>query len=80
MKIKMTIEDLTLRGQLSKLKEGYGDNKEWVKLNDKELKEDFFKTLNYYKEQEKILSKKEKEYLKLLEKVKSLVYGIKVVR
>lgn len=76
MKIKMNIEDLTLRGQLSKLKCGYGDNKSWVRLNDKELKQDFYKTLNYYKEQKKCLNKNEKEYLKELEKVNMIVYGI----
>lgn len=74
MKIKITIEDLTLRGQLSKLKCGYGDDLSWTKLNDKELKEDFFKTLNNYKEQEQYLSKEEKEYLKALEEVKSKVF------
>ena len=77
MKIKMNVEDLTLRGQLSKLKGGYGDNKEWVKLNNKELKQDFLKTLHYYKENECYLNKKEREYLKLLEEIKLLVYGVK---
>lgn len=76
MKIKMNIEDLTLRGQLSKLKCGYGDDKSWVRLNDKELKQDFYKTLNYYKRQEKYLSKNEKKYLKELEKVNMIVYSI----
>lgn len=77
MKIKMNIEDLTLRGQLSKLKGGYGDDTSWVSLSDRELKEDFLKTLNYYQEQAKYLSKREKEYLKELENVKTIVYGNK---
>lgn len=77
MKIRMNIEDLTLRGQLSKLKCGYGDNTSWVSLSDKELKEDFLKTLNYYKENKKKLNKEEKEYLEMLEQVKLKVYGNK---
>lgn len=77
MKIKMNIEDLTLRGQLSKLKCGYGDDTSWVSLSDRELKQDFLKTLSYYQEQAKYLSKKEKEYLKELENVKTIVYGNK---
>ena len=77
MKIKMNIEDLTLRGQLSKLKGGYGDDTSWVSLSDKELKEDFLKTLNYYKENKKKLNKEEKEYLEMLEQVKLKVYGDK---
>lgn len=79
MKIKMNIEDLTLRGQLSKLKGGYGDDTSWVSLSDKELKEDFLKTLNYYEEQKSHLGKQEKIYLKLLEEVKLKVYGNKEV-
>ena len=75
MKIKMNVEDLTLRGQLSKLKVGYGDDRSWAKLSDTQLKEDFFKTLTYYKQQEQFLNKSEKEYLKLLEKIKLVVYG-----
>lgn len=75
MKIKMNIENLTLRGQLTKLKCGYGDNTSWVSLNDKDLKDDFFKTLNYYKEQKHYLNRSEREYLETLEKVKSIVYG-----
>lgn len=75
MKIKMNIEDLTLRGQLSKLKCGYGDDLNWTKLNDKELKEDFFKTLNYYNEQRPYLNQYEKKYLEILEQVKVKVYG-----
>lgn len=71
MKIKMNIEDLTLRGQLSKLKCGYGDDKSWTRLNDKQLKQDFFKTLTNYKEQEQYLNKQEKAYLKELEKNKN---------
>lgn len=74
MKIKMNIEDLTLRGQLRKLKGGYGDDMSWVSLTDKELKEDFFKTLSYYEEQKQYLSKGEREYLKALERIKSIVY------
>lgn len=77
MKIKMNIEDLTLRGQLSKLKGGYGDDTSWVSLSNKELKEDFLKTLNYYKENKKKLNKEEKEYLEMLEQVKLKVYGNK---
>ncbi len=79
MKIKMNVIDLTLRGQLSKMQNGYGDNLSWTKLNDKELKNDFFKTLNYYKENEKYLSKKEKEYLKQLDEIKNIVYENKEV-
>lgn len=75
MKIRMNIEDLTLRGQLSKLKCGYGDNTSWVSLSDKELKEDFLKTLNYYKERKQYLNFDEKQYLQELEKVNSKVYG-----
>lgn len=75
MKIKMHIEDLTLRGQLSKMKDGYGDDLSWTRLNDKELKEDFFKTLNYYKERALYLGKNEKKYLKQLEEIKLKVYG-----
>ena len=45
MKIKMHIEDLTLRGQLSKI--AYGDDLSWTRLNDKELKEDFFKNKDF---------------------------------
>ena len=74
MKIKMNIKDLTLRGQLTKLKDGYGDNMSWVSLNDKELKEDFFKTLTYYEEQKQYLNKSEREYLEALERIKSIVY------
>lgn len=77
MKIRMNIEDLTLRGQLAKLKYGYGNDTGWVSLSDKELKEDFFKTLNYYKENEKKLNKEEKEYLEMLEQVKLKVYSNK---
>lgn len=77
MKIKMNIEDLTLRSQLSKLKCGYGDDNSWCSLNDKQLKEDFLKTLNYYQEQSQYLNKNEKEYLKELENVKTIVYGDK---
>ena len=77
MEIKMNIEDLTLRGQLSKLKGGYGDDTSWASLSDKELKEDFLKTLNYYEEQKPHLGKQEKIYLKLLEEVKLKVYGNK---
>lgn len=76
MKIKMNIEDLTLRGQLSKMEGGYGDDSSWVSLNDKQLKEDFIKTLNYYQEAEH-LGKREKEYLKELQNVKTIVYGNK---
>ena len=73
--MKVSIQDLTLRGQLSKLKCGYGDNLNWTTLTDKELKEDFFKTINYYKEQEQFLNKNEKEYLKELEEVRKIVYN-----
>lgn len=73
MKINITIEDLTLRGQLSKIR--YGDNLEWVSLNDKELKEDFIKTLNYYEENKQYLSKEEEKYLEQLEEVKLKVFG-----
>lgn len=73
MKINITIEDLTLRGQLNKIR--YGDNLEWVSLNDKELKEDFIKTLNYYEENKQYLSKEEEKYLEQLEEVKLKVFG-----
>ena len=73
--MKITIQDLTLRGQLSKLKCGYGDNLNWTKLSDKELKEDFFKTINKYKENEQYLSSSEKDYLKMLEDVRKIVYS-----
>lgn len=73
--MKITIQDLTLRGQLSKLKCGYGDDLNWTKLSDKELKEDFFKTINKYKENEQYLSSSEKEYLKMLEDVRKIVYS-----
>ena len=72
MKINMRVTDLTLRGQLSKI--NYGDDLSWTKLSDKELKQDFLKVLNYYQENEKYLSKKEKEYLKQLQKVNEIVY------
>lgn len=75
MKIKFNIQDLTLRGQLSKMPGGYGDNLAWTKFNDKELKADFFKTLNYYKEQKQYLNKSEKSYLEQLENIKLIVYG-----
>lgn len=75
MKIKFNIQDLTLRGQLSKMSDGYGDNLNWTKFNDKELKEDFFKTLNYYREQKQYLNKNEKSYLEQLENIKLIVYG-----
>ena len=75
MNIKMNIVDLTLRGQLRKLNGGYGDDMSWVSLNDKELKEDFFKTLTYYEEQKQYLNKSEREYLKSLEQIKVIVYG-----
>lgn len=74
MKIKMNIEDLTLRGQLRKLKGGYGDDMSWVSLTDKELKEDFFKTLTYYEEQKQYLNKDERKYLETLKRIKSIVY------
>lgn len=73
--MKITIQDLTLRGQLSKLKCGYGDDLSWTKLSDKELKEDFFKTINKYKENEQYLSSSEKDYLKMLEDVRKIVYS-----
>lgn len=75
MKIKMNVEDLTLKGQLSKLEGGYGDDLSWTQLNYRELKEDFFKTLNYYKENKQYLSKSEKQYLEQLENIKLMVYG-----
>lgn len=71
--MKMNIIDLTLKGQLSKI--NYGDNLTWTKLNYKELKEDFFKTLKYYEENKKYLSKGEREYLNQLEEIKNIVYG-----
>lgn len=75
MKIKMNIEDLTLRGQLSKIR--YGDSLEWTSLNDKELKEDFIKTLNYYEERKQFLNKEEKRYLEQLKEIRLKVYGNK---
>lgn len=75
MRIKMTIEDLTLRGQLRKLNCGFGDDMSWISLNDKELKKEFLKALTYYREQKQYLNKKEKEYLKSLENVNLIVYG-----
>lgn len=75
MKIKMNVEDLTLKGQLGKLEGGYGDDLSWTQLNYKELKEDFLKTLNYYKENKQYLSKSEKQYLEQLENIKLMVYG-----
>lgn len=74
MKIKMNITDLTLRGQLSKLQQGYGDDLSWTKLSYKELKEDFQKTLNYYRSQKKYLNKNEQNYLKQLENINLIVY------
>lgn len=75
MKIKMNIEDLTLRGQLSNIR--YGDNLEWTSLNDKELKEDFIKTLNYYEERKQFLNSEEKRYLEQLKEIRLKVYGNK---
>ena len=75
MKVNIHIEDLTLRGQLSKMKCGYGDDRSWTSLSDKELKNDFIKTLNYYRENKSSLSKHEKDYLKQLEEINTIVFG-----
>lgn len=73
--MKMKITDLTLRGQLTKMKDGFGDDMSWTRLSDKELKQSFLDVIKYYKEREKYLSKSELEYLKELEKVNKIVYG-----